>query len=114
MKYAGLSGIIRIWYVRSFYCAKVVTLIPISVSKPWTGTLLYTAKWNNGAVEEKKLIAGKAQAESISQPRWNIDGSLFFVSDRTGFWQLYHLEDEDLQPKHLKLEGLENAEFSGK
>lgn len=79
--------------------------------KPWTGTVLYTAKWDNGAISQKTCIAGKAGSESISQPRWNFDGSLYFVSDRTGYWQLYHLK-EGFEAQKVKLEGLETCEFS--
>ena len=32
-----------------------------------------------------------ADGESVSQPRWHPDGSLWFVSDRTGWWNLYRL-----------------------
>ncbi|EXJ77107.1 hypothetical protein A1O3_10265 [Capronia epimyces CBS 606.96] len=41
------------------------------------------------------LISGQAGAESICQPRWGPDGTLFFVSDKTGFWQLYRLQKQD-------------------
>ena len=27
--------------------------------------------------------------ESVQQPRWHPDGSLWFISDRTGWWNLY-------------------------
>lgn len=56
---------------------------------PWTGTVLYYAQWNNGCLENVTRIAGKAQEESIAQPKWSPDGLLYFASDRTGFWQLY-------------------------
>jgi dipeptidyl aminopeptidase/acylaminoacyl peptidase len=32
---------------------------------------------------------GHGDGESVSQPRWAADGSLWFVSDRTGWWNLY-------------------------
>ena len=35
-----------------------------------------------------RRVAG-GRAESISQPRWSPDGRLHFVSDRTGWWNLY-------------------------
>ena len=35
-------------------------------------------------------IAG-GRDESIFQPEWSPDGRLYFVSDRTGFWNLYRL-----------------------
>jgi dipeptidyl aminopeptidase/acylaminoacyl peptidase len=50
---------------------------------PWDGTTLFL----DGAP-----IAG-GPAESIFQPEWSPDGSaLFFVSDRTGWWNLYRYD----------------------
>ena len=39
-------------------------------------------------VGSSELIAGGPQ-ESIFQPEWAPDGTLYFVSDRTGWWNLY-------------------------
>jgi dipeptidyl aminopeptidase/acylaminoacyl peptidase len=56
---------------------------------PWDGTELRVAELrDDGTVGEAKLIAGGVE-ESIFQPEWAADGSLFFVSDRTGWWNLY-------------------------
>jgi dipeptidyl aminopeptidase/acylaminoacyl peptidase len=58
---------------------------------PWVGTTLYVV-----ALEEDGMPAGAPAAiagsrtESIFQPEWSPDGSaLVFVSDRTGWWNLY-------------------------
>ncbi len=82
---------------------------------PWTGTILFTAKWHGyGAPLEGLItIAGKARVESISQPRWGLDGSLFFASDRTGYWQLYQMQQGTHEVRQIKLEGLEDVEFAG-
>jgi dipeptidyl aminopeptidase/acylaminoacyl peptidase len=60
---------------------------------PWNGTLLYLAEVaDNGAIGEPQLIAGGA-AESIFQPEWSPDGAhIAFVSDRSGWWNLYSLD----------------------
>ena len=56
---------------------------------PWNGTELRVASLDEkGSVQSEELIAGGV-AESVFQPRWAEDGSLFFVSDRTGWWNLY-------------------------
>lgn len=56
---------------------------------PWDGCELHLAKLeDNGAIGKSTLIAG-GQAESIFQPEWSADGSLYFVSDRSGWWNLY-------------------------
>jgi dipeptidyl aminopeptidase/acylaminoacyl peptidase len=60
---------------------------------PWNGTTLYLAEMGDeGAPGAAQPIAGGV-AESIFQPEWSPDGaSLLFVSDRTGWWNLYALD----------------------
>jgi dipeptidyl aminopeptidase/acylaminoacyl peptidase len=65
---------------------------------PWDGTQLWLAAVNDdGSLAEKSLIAGDA-AESIFQPEWSPDGMLHFVSDRTGWWNLYRFRDDRIEP----------------
>jgi dipeptidyl aminopeptidase/acylaminoacyl peptidase len=65
---------------------------------PWDGTELWVARVSEtGAIEHSRRIAG-GEAESIYQPGWSPDGALYFVSDRTGWWQLYRLERPDAAP----------------
>lgn len=80
---------------------------------PWTGTLLFTAAWNpqQDHLLKGTLISGEAGVESICQPRWGPDGILYFVSDKTGFWQLYRLDEGTTTPRLVLLKGLEQAEF---
>lgn len=56
---------------------------------PWDGTELWVAEMTpDGERGACRKIAG-AQNESIFQPEWGPDGRLYFVSDRTGWWNLY-------------------------
>jgi dipeptidyl aminopeptidase/acylaminoacyl peptidase len=57
---------------------------------PWNGTLLYLAEIGaQGTLGEPRPIAGSA-TESIFQPEWSPDGArIVFVSDRSGWWNLY-------------------------
>jgi dipeptidyl aminopeptidase/acylaminoacyl peptidase len=56
---------------------------------PWDGTELWVAAFNaSGLIGVRDKIAG-GQDESIFQPEWSPDGALYFVSDRTGWWNLY-------------------------
>ncbi|HET8999662.1 MAG TPA: S9 family peptidase [bacterium] len=56
---------------------------------PWDGTELWVADvGEDGAVRGPQQVAGGA-AESIFQPEWSPAGVLYFVSDRTGWWNLY-------------------------
>ena len=55
---------------------------------PWDGTELWTAEFGDDGLAGAQRIAGGPE-ESISQPRWSPDGVLHWVSDRTGWWNLY-------------------------
>lgn len=59
---------------------------------PWDGTELWVGEVVDRRVEGAVRIAGGA-TESISQPRWSPDGRLHWVSDRTGYWNLYREDD---------------------
>ncbi|HYM70001.1 MAG TPA: S9 family peptidase [bacterium] len=60
---------------------------------PWDGTELWVADLApDGAVARSARVAGGAE-ESVFQPEWAPDGTLFFVSDRTGWWNLYRWRD---------------------
>lgn len=52
---------------------------------PWDGTTLRVRDLASG---EESVVAG-GERESVSEPRWQDDGSLTFISDRTGWWNLY-------------------------
>ncbi len=56
---------------------------------PWDGCELWIAELHeNGRLGEPRLVAGSAD-ESIFQPSWSPSGILHFVSDRTGWWNIY-------------------------
>lgn len=56
---------------------------------PWDGTELWVGELDeSGSIGRAECIAG-GRAESIFQPEWSPDGVLYFVSDRTGWWNLY-------------------------
>ncbi|SFV03839.1 S9 family peptidase [Pseudoduganella namucuonensis] len=56
---------------------------------PWQGTELWLAAVrDDGALDAPLLVAGGPE-EAICQPEWAPDGSLYFVSDRGGWWNLY-------------------------
>jgi dipeptidyl aminopeptidase/acylaminoacyl peptidase len=72
---------------------------PDFVSDPrWSadGTRLCWLEWDHPSMpwdETRFMVDGQLVAggpgESISQPRWAADGQLWFISDRTGWWNLY-------------------------
>ena len=56
---------------------------------PWDGTELWVADSRpDGTLTAAVRVAGGPE-ESIFQPQWSPDGVLYFVSDRSGWWNLY-------------------------
>ncbi len=75
---------------------------------PWDGTELWVADVAaDGSLSAQRQVAGGSQ-ESIAQPSWSPSGQLHFISDRTGWWNLYRAEATGAVPL-LPLA----AEFSG-
>lgn len=68
---------------------------------PWDGTELWCAALGaDGTISEPELIAGGPD-ESIFQPEWSPQGVLHFVSDRTGWWNLFRHVDGQAEALHL-------------
>ncbi|HIK21458.1 MAG TPA: S9 family peptidase [Synechococcus sp. M44_DOE_062] len=65
---------------------------------PWDGTELWRAEVAaDGTLGEPQKIAG-GPAESIFQPQWSPEGDLYFVSDRSGWWNLYRWDPQGPVP----------------
>ena len=64
---------------------------------PWDGTELRTAHIDrDGNPSAPVLVAGGVD-DSITQPEWAPDGALHYISDRTGWWNIYrHTQQGDL------------------
>jgi dienelactone hydrolase len=58
---------------------------------PWDETELWLADLDEmGEISDWRKVAG-GLGESVYQPRWSPDGALHFISDRTGWWNLYRI-----------------------
>jgi len=65
---------------------------------PWDGTELWVADvLPDGSVENAEQVAGGAD-NSVFQPEWSPDGLLYFVSDCTGWWNIYRLQHGTVEP----------------
>ena len=65
---------------------------------PWDGTNLWTAELaTDGTLTNATVVAGGVD-ESIVQPEWSPDGQLYFVSDKSNWWNLYKLNGNDVEP----------------
>jgi dipeptidyl aminopeptidase/acylaminoacyl peptidase len=59
---------------------------------PWDGTRLWSAEIAaDGSLSDVRLVAG-GDRESIAQPVWTPDNRLYFVSDRSGWWNIYRAD----------------------
>jgi dipeptidyl aminopeptidase/acylaminoacyl peptidase len=56
---------------------------------PWDGATLWSAEiGGDGGLAQVRRVAGGAR-ESIVQPEWSPDGELYFVSDHSGWWNIW-------------------------
>ena len=68
---------------------------------PWDGTELWTLPLADPGAARK--LAGGPE-ESIFQPEWGPDGRLYYVSDRSGWWNLYAVDPESGEEELLTAE----------
>ena len=60
---------------------------------PWDSSELWLGTFGeDGLLGKTERITG-VRDESIFQPEWSPDGVLYFVSDRSGWWNLYRLNE---------------------
>ncbi|MFF9407470.1 prolyl oligopeptidase family serine peptidase [Streptomyces anandii] len=71
---------------------------------PWDGTELLLAEvGEDGVLSAPEVVAGGPE-ESIAQAEWAPDGSLLYVSDRGGWWNI-HRDGEPLCPREEEFGG---------
>ncbi|HSD97934.1 MAG TPA: S9 family peptidase [Sulfuricaulis sp.] len=64
---------------------------------PWDGTELWLADITlNGSLGNQRRVAGNRD-ESVFQPAFAPDGTLYFVSDRSRWWNLYRFRSGQLE-----------------
>jgi dipeptidyl aminopeptidase/acylaminoacyl peptidase len=78
---------------------------------PWDTTSLYVADLKTGddapALDNVRKVAG-GHEESVLEPQWAKDGTLYFLSDRSDFWNLYAWREGETSPVLPR-----HAEFAG-
>ncbi len=75
---------------------------------PWDGTELWLADiTEDGSLSRPHKLVGN-EKESVCQPKWSPAGTLHFISDATGWWNLYRWEGERGEPLFPM-----EAEFAG-
>jgi dipeptidyl aminopeptidase/acylaminoacyl peptidase len=65
---------------------------------PWDGTELWVAPVTEaGLLEAPALVAGGVD-EAVMQPEWSPEGTLYFLSDRSGWANLYRWKEDGAEP----------------
>jgi dipeptidyl aminopeptidase/acylaminoacyl peptidase len=69
---------------------------------PWDGTELWVGRFKqDGSLDQTARVAG-GPSESVFQPEWSPDNTLHFISDPTGWWNIYRWR-EDTSPPRVEL-----------
>ncbi len=69
---------------------------------PWDGSELWLADLDeNGQLVQSKKVSG-SQDESIFQPSFSPDGMLYFVTDKTNWWNLFRYTGERVEPVFMR------------
>jgi dipeptidyl aminopeptidase/acylaminoacyl peptidase len=79
---------------------------------PWDATRLLVAELTPQGLKTPGVVAGGA-AESVVEPQWNSDGTLYYISDRSGFWNLYAHRDASVSDASAGAVWPRAAEFAG-
>lgn len=64
---------------------------------PWDGTDLFLVELDKDARAKSICKVRGGENLSVIYPEWGADGTLYFVSDDTGYWNLYELNAENLK-----------------
>lgn len=67
---------------------------------PWDATRLCVGRLGDEGLTDLQVVAGEggSQEESVLEPVWAEDGTLYFLSDRSGFWNLYRWRAGAVEP----------------
>ncbi len=82
---------------------------------PWDATRLWLAELDqNGKPQAARCVAGEQDNESLFQPQWSPQGDLYFVSDRSNWWNIYRLSATALEQAPSEPEAITqlSAEFA--
>jgi dipeptidyl aminopeptidase/acylaminoacyl peptidase len=78
---------------------------------PWDGTELWMAAIQpDGSLGPASHIAGGPN-ESLFQPEWSPDGRIYFISDRTGWWNLYRRNNGQIDAMYPMESEFGNAQW---
>ncbi|MEU7905261.1 prolyl oligopeptidase family serine peptidase [Actinoplanes sp. NPDC049118] len=65
---------------------------------PWDACELWVASYEPGGLISDPVKLAGGPDESVVEPRWGPEGALYFVSDRSGWWNLYRWDGRCIEP----------------
>src|SRR4051794_37729805 len=65
---------------------------------PWDGSTLWVADLDAQGLPTAPVLVAGSRSESVLQPEWAVDGMLYFLSDRGGWWNLHRWRDDRVEP----------------
>lgn len=66
---------------------------------PWDSTTLVRATVTDAGLADVRVVAG-GEGISVAQPQFGPDGTLWFVSDESGYWNLHRDDEAGPHPVH--------------
>lgn len=79
---------------------------------PFAAGELYVGDWAaDGSIKNSRFIVGR-NYESVAEPRWGPDGSLFFGKEMGSHRKLYRIPPGGKSEELIQLTGLDDAEFA--
>ena len=84
---------------------------------PWDAAQLWVVRFNDDGSPSQPLYIAGSEDESIAEPLWSPDGDLYFVSDRSNWWNIYRvgrdtIETGQISPKAVEPVVQTDAEFT--
>jgi dipeptidyl aminopeptidase/acylaminoacyl peptidase len=68
---------------------------------PWDGTEIKVADLANGVLSNSRVVAGGIE-ESCLGPEWANDGMLYYISDQSGWWNLWSIDKAGAKRQIIK------------
>ncbi len=68
---------------------------------PWDKTELWMGKLSSDNLVDEPTQITRECEESVLQPLWSPDGILYFISDRSNWWNIYCWKHDEVTPVYL-------------
>src|SRR5437868_15438654 len=67
---------------------------------PWDGCELWIGELDEYGHVMNPMHVAWSKTDAICQPEWSPDGTLYFIGEQTGWWNIYRWRDGKAEPLH--------------